>query len=153
MASGLFTRDLQNRWPGARKLMADAGKSGAFFSWFPRSRNSAILPHSPFPVFHALLSMPTILVIEDDTSIRTGVLDALEAAGYETLFAANGRDGMEIALRATFRLLLLDLVLPYVDGFTILEALRVQRPVTPVIILSAMGQGGRPGKGAEPWSR
>jgi DNA-binding response OmpR family regulator len=84
--------------------------------------------------------MPTILVIEDDTSIRTGVLDALQAAGYETLFAANGRDGMEVALRATFDLLLLDLVLPHVDGFTILKSLREQRPVTPVIILSAMGQ-------------
>ena len=36
--------------------------------------------------------MPTILVIEDDASIRTGVLDALAAAGYETLNAANGRD-------------------------------------------------------------
>ena len=84
--------------------------------------------------------MPTILVIEDDTSIRTGVLDALQSAGYDTLFAANGRDGMEVAQRATFDLLLLDLVLPHVDGFTILKAVREQRPVTPVIILSAMGQ-------------
>lgn len=84
--------------------------------------------------------MPTILVIEDDSSIRTGVIDALTAAGYETLSAANGRDGLETALRASFDLLLLDLVLPQVDGFTILKALREQRPVTPVIILSAMGQ-------------
>jgi len=84
--------------------------------------------------------MPTILVIEDDASIRTGVLDALQAAGYETIFAANGRDGLESARRATFDLLLLDLVLPHVDGFTILKTLRENRPVTPVIILSAMGQ-------------
>lgn len=84
--------------------------------------------------------MPTVLVIEDDASIRTGVLDALQAAGYDTLHAANGRDGKEVALRGNFDLLLLDLVLPHVDGFTILQALREQRPVTPVIILSAMGQ-------------
>ena len=84
--------------------------------------------------------MPTILVIEDDASIRTGVLDALQSSGYDTLFAANGRDGMEVAQRATFVLLLLDLVLPHVDGFTILKAVREQRPITPVIILSAMGQ-------------
>ena len=83
--------------------------------------------------------MPTILVIEDDASIRTGVLDALNAAGYETLHAANGRDGLETGLRATYDLMLLDLVLPYVDGFEILKGVREQRPVTPIIILSAMG--------------
>lgn len=83
--------------------------------------------------------MPAILVIEDDSSIRTGVLDALNCAGYETLNAANGRDGMELALRASYDLLLLDLVLPHTDGLTILAKLRESRPVTPVIILSAMG--------------
>jgi DNA-binding response OmpR family regulator len=91
--------------------------------------------------------MPTILVIEDDASIRTGVLDALNAAGYETLHAANGRDGLETALRATYDLILLDLVLPYVDGFEILKAVREQRPVTPIIILSAMGAEGDRVKG------
>lgn len=90
-----------------------------------------------FPVTHP--SMPTVLVIEDDAAIRTGLVDALESAGYATLHAANGRDGLELAGRATFDLLLLDLVLPHVDGLTILKAVRQLRPTTPVIILSAMG--------------
>lgn len=83
--------------------------------------------------------MPTILVIEDDTPIRTGLIDALEAAGYETVWAADGRAGMESVQRASFDLLLLDLVLPHVDGLTILTKVREVRPTTPVIILSAMG--------------
>lgn len=83
--------------------------------------------------------MPSVLVIEDDTAIRRGVVDALEAAGYETLQASNGRDGLETSCRAAYDLLLLDLVLPHVDGLTILRAVRTQRPLTSVIVLSALG--------------
>jgi len=84
--------------------------------------------------------MKTLLVIEDDHAIRRGVCDALRFAGYEVLEAAEGSTGMEQALRATFDLLLLDLVLPNYSGFEILEALKQQRPGTPVIILSARGE-------------
>lgn len=84
--------------------------------------------------------MKTLLVIEDDHAIRRGVCDALRFAGYEVLEAAEGSAGMAQALRATFDLLLLDLVLPNYSGFEILEALKQQRPGTPVIILSARGE-------------
>jgi DNA-binding response OmpR family regulator len=84
--------------------------------------------------------MKTLLVIEDDHAIRRGVCDALRFAGYEVLEAAEGSTGMTQALRATFDLLLLDLVLPNYSGFEILEALKQQRPGTPVIILSARGE-------------
>jgi len=84
--------------------------------------------------------MKTLLVIEDDHAIRRGVCDALRFAGYEVLEAAEGSTGMAQALRATFDLLLLDLVLPNYSGFEILEALKQQRPGTPVIILSARGE-------------
>ncbi len=83
--------------------------------------------------------MPTVLVIEDDTAIRTGVLDALSATGYEVLSAGDAKKGMEKALQSSYDLLLLDLVLPFGNGLDILKALRTQRPTTPVIILSAMG--------------
>ena len=84
--------------------------------------------------------MSVILVIEDDTAIRRGVVDALRFAGHEILEAAEGTKGMELALQAAFDLLLLDLVLPNYSGFEILRALRDQRPGTPVIILSARGE-------------
>lgn len=87
------------------------------------------------------MSQPrTILVIEDDAAIRRGVVDALRFAGYEVLEAGDGLTGMELAQRATFDLLLLDLVLPNHSGFEILAALRTHRPGTPVIMLSARGE-------------
>lgn len=82
----------------------------------------------------------TILVIEDDAAIRTGVVDALEYGGYRTLEAGDGMTGLDLALRANYRLLLLDLVLPGRDGFSILSALKKQRPGQAVIILSARGE-------------
>ncbi len=81
-----------------------------------------------------------ILTIEDDPAIRRGIVDALRFAGYEVLEAADGEVGMELALRAHYDLLLLDLVLPKGDGFEILREVRRLRPTLPVIILSARGE-------------
>jgi DNA-binding response OmpR family regulator len=82
----------------------------------------------------------TILVIEDDPAVRRGIVDVLEYAGYKTLEAPDGHTGMELALKANFRLLLLDLVMPGPSGFDILEALKRKRPGQAVIILSARGE-------------
>lgn len=81
-----------------------------------------------------------ILVIEDDPAIRQGIVDVLEYAGYRTLEAADGHKGMELALKANYRLLLLDLVMPGPSGFEILQALKKKRPGQAVIILSARGE-------------
>lgn len=82
----------------------------------------------------------TILVVEDDPAIRRGIVDVLEYAGYQTLEAADGHAGTEAALKANYRLLLLDLVMPGPSGFEILDALRKKRPGQAVIILSARGE-------------
>jgi len=83
---------------------------------------------------------PVILVVEDDAAVRQGIVDALRFSGYEVIAAADGREGMERALRASYQLMLLDLVMPYHSGFEVLEALRKERPGQPVIILSARGE-------------
>jgi DNA-binding response OmpR family regulator len=83
---------------------------------------------------------PVILVVEDDAAVRQGIVDALSFSGYEVISAADGREGMERALKASYQLLLLDLVLPHFSGFEVLEALRKDRPGQPVIILSARGE-------------
>lgn len=82
----------------------------------------------------------TILVIEDDPAVRRGVVDVLEYAGYRTLEAGDGHAGMELALKANYRLLLLDLVMPGPSGFDILQAIKRKRPGQAVIILSARGE-------------
>ncbi len=86
------------------------------------------------------MSEITILVIEDDPAVRCGIVDVLEYTGYKTLEAADGYKGMELALKANYRLLLLDLVMPGPSGFEILEALKRKRPGQAVIILSARGE-------------
>lgn len=91
------------------------------------------MPHHP-------MSPNTILVVEDDPAIRGGIVDVLEYAGYEVIEAADGHAGMEMALKANYRLLLLDLVMPGPSGFDILKALKKQRPGQAVIILSARGE-------------
>ncbi len=80
-----------------------------------------------------------VLVVEDDGAIRQGMVDALGFEGYETLEAADGRKGLELALKGGYDLLLLDLVLPGGDGFQILDEVRATRPTTPVIITTARG--------------
>ena len=86
------------------------------------------------------MSEITILVIEDDPAIRRGLVDVLEYAGYKTLEAADGHTGIDLALKANYRLLLLDLVMPGPSGFEILEALKRKRPGQAVIVLSARGE-------------
>lgn len=85
------------------------------------------------------MSSRTILVVEDDASIRRGMVDALKFSGYDVLEADNGDDGMRVAVRGGYDLLLLDLVLPGPGGLEILAEVRTSRPTLPVIILTAKG--------------
>lgn len=86
------------------------------------------------------MNVRRILVVEDDSAIRRGIVDALSFAGYETLQAGNGTEGQRLALASTFDLLLLDVVLPGTGGFEILKAMRTARPTLPVILLTARGE-------------
>ncbi len=81
-----------------------------------------------------------ILTIEDDAAIRRGIVDSLRFAGYDVLEAGDGPEGLEMAVRREFDLLLLDLVLPRGDGLEILREVRRLRPTLPVIILTARGE-------------
>jgi DNA-binding response OmpR family regulator len=81
-----------------------------------------------------------VLTIEDDQPIRRGIVDALSFAGFELLEAADGTNGLELAIQADFDLLLLDLVLPGRTGLEILREVRTVKPSVPVIILSARGE-------------
>lgn len=81
-----------------------------------------------------------ILVIEDDSAIRRGVVDALRFHGITPLEAANGDDGLEMALGCDCDLILLDLILPGRLGLDILKIVRESRPTLPVIILTAKGE-------------
>jgi DNA-binding response OmpR family regulator len=83
---------------------------------------------------------PTVLTVEDDPAIRRGIVDAMRFAGYGVLEAARGDTGRDMAIASSYDLLLLDLVLPAVDGLDILRAVRKVKPTQPVIILTARGE-------------
>src|SRR6516162_8367217 len=80
-----------------------------------------------------------IVVIEDEPAIRRGVVDALRASGYAAAEACDGARGLEEAVRLGVDLVLLDLLLPKMDGLAVLTDLRKVRPTLPVIILTARG--------------
>ncbi len=83
-----------------------------------------------------------ILVVEDDPAIRTGLVDALTGAGYEPAEAADGPEGLRRALAEPLDLILLDLMLPGLDGLELLREVRRCRAEMPVIILTARGREG-----------
>jgi DNA-binding response OmpR family regulator len=81
--------------------------------------------------------MLRILVIEDESRIRSFLARALEAEGFAVDGADNGPDGLERALRGIHDLVILDLLLPRLDGLTLLRELRRRSPDLPVVIVSA----------------
>src|SRR5438552_2151335 len=86
-----------------------------------------------------VMSTARIVVVEDEPAIRRGVTDLLRAAGYEVLEAADGDAGLRESVRRGVDIVLLDLLLPRLDGLEVLAELRKIRPTLPVIILTARG--------------
>ena len=86
------------------------------------------------------MPLGTVLVIEDDAPIRRGLTDALAFAGYATLEAGDGRAGLDAALTCSVDLVLLDVLMPKMDGFGVLTELRKAKPSLPVIMLTAKGE-------------
>lgn len=84
-------------------------------------------------------SAPSILVVEDDAAIRRGIVDALTFSKYEVVECGDGEAGLERALGGGFDLMLLDVMLPGIDGFEVLRALRRERSPLPVILITARG--------------
>jgi DNA-binding response OmpR family regulator len=81
----------------------------------------------------------TILVIEDDAAIREGLADALTAEGYRVLTAPDGDSGLKLGLTEDPDLIVLDIMLPGIDGFEVLRQLRDDQLDTPVLMLTARG--------------
>lgn len=80
-----------------------------------------------------------ILVIEDNALLAAGVRSNLEFEGYQVEVAATGGEGLRLAHDRTFALVVLDLMLPDIDGFRVLRELREHGVETPVLILTALG--------------
>ncbi len=80
-----------------------------------------------------------ILVVEDDPAILNGLLDVLVFNGYAATGEKDGQQGLEVARRQAFDLIILDVMLPSLDGFTICRELRALKPRQPILMLTAKG--------------
>lgn len=83
--------------------------------------------------------MKNILVIEDDISILRGLKDNLEYEGYSVLTETDGRKGLEKAREKNADLLLLDIMLPGINGYEICRKLKREKPKLPIIMITARG--------------
>jgi two-component system, OmpR family, alkaline phosphatase synthesis response regulator PhoP len=81
-----------------------------------------------------------VLIVEDDRSLREGLAMNLKASGYGVVVAADGNEGLRLAFDAAPDLIVLDIMLPALNGLEILSELRRQQVQTPVLILSARDQ-------------
>ena len=80
-----------------------------------------------------------ILVIEDEARIQAFLRRGLEAEGYTVVAAGDGREGLDLATGARWDLVVLDLLLPGLNGLQVLRELHRTKPDLPVVILSARG--------------
>jgi two-component system, OmpR family, response regulator len=87
-------------------------------------------------------SVGRVLVVEDDERIARLVARALRGEGHAVDHAANGPAGLGVATATDFDLVVLDLMLPGMDGTEVLERLIAVRPEQPVLVLSAVGEIG-----------
>ncbi len=83
--------------------------------------------------------MKTILIIEDDISILKGLKDTLEYEDYNVIKETNGNIGLKLALEKKIDLLLLDIMLPGMNGHEICRKLKKEKPEIPIIMISARG--------------
>ncbi len=84
--------------------------------------------------------MERILIIEDETPMRTALADVLEGEGYRPLTAADGEIGLRKAVDEKPDLILLDVMMPKLDGFAVCAELRRMGNAVPVLMLTAKGQ-------------
>lgn len=86
-------------------------------------------------------SKKKVLVIEDDPAIQAMYKGKFEADGYEVFTAGTGADGLEIAKKEDLGIIMLDIILPQMDGFMVLEGLKSDAKTKniPVIMLTNLG--------------
>ncbi len=83
--------------------------------------------------------MPRLLIVEDELPMRTALVDLFQAQGYRVIAAADGVSGLDRALEELPDLLLLDVMMPGLDGFTVCREVRRRLPTLPILLLTAKG--------------
>ena len=82
-----------------------------------------------------------VLLVEDELALRKAITLNLEMEGYEVVAIDNGPDGLEALRNQRFDMVLLDVMLPGIDGFTICKTVRLEGNTTPIMFLTAKNTG------------
>lgn len=101
---------------------------------------STMMEHRPSTTDSTPLTMPRILIVEDNPDLAYGLRTGLEIEGYDVQVAEDGETGLERARAWSPDLLMLDLMLPGMDGYRVLKTLREGGSDIPVLILTARGE-------------
>lgn len=86
------------------------------------------------------VSVPSVLLVEDDPALALGLGDALEFEGFSVFSASTGREALELARTHKPDCIVLDLMLPDMNGYQVCEALRKEAVMTPIMMLTARSQ-------------
>jgi len=84
--------------------------------------------------------METILIVEDDPAMLRGLKDNFEFKGYHVLTAADGEEGLNLALNKKPDLIILDIMLPKINGYEVCRLIREEKLDMPIIMLTAKGE-------------
>lgn len=87
-----------------------------------------------------MADLKKILIVEDDTSQARVLKLKLSKAGFATKIVLTGEEALKVLEKGRFELILLDLILPRMNGFEVLSELKKRENVTPVIVLTNLGQ-------------
>lgn len=83
--------------------------------------------------------IPSILIVEDEQHLAAGISENLAADGFRTTVARDGKVALDRARRGSYDLIILDVMLPGLDGFSICEQLRAEGNRVPILFLTAKG--------------
>ena len=84
--------------------------------------------------------MHKILIVEDDANILTGLVDSLEIEGYKTVIARDGKEALRQVKERSPDLIILDIMIPKLNGFEVCKELKLMGVKTPIIIVSGRAQ-------------
>lgn len=84
--------------------------------------------------------MTRILIVEDEPTLLLSLRDTLHFEGYELIEATDGQEGLRLALQEHPDLIILDIMLPKLDGFSVCRAIKKERPTQPILMVSARDQ-------------
>lgn len=84
--------------------------------------------------------LPRVLVVEDEKAIARALELKLDHSGYDAVAVHGGEDALDLLAKEPFAIVLLDLIMPGIDGFAVLRALKEKASAVPVIVLTNLNQ-------------